>query len=80
MRDEAQREHTNTKTKKHVNRDDDELFNVDHRITNAKLCHIGALCYISEDIETLIKMMIKGRSPTMRHVTRTNRFSLILVI
>ena len=29
--------------------------------------------YIFEDNEAVIKMMIKGRSPTMRHVSRTHR-------
>ena len=60
LRDEAQKKHTNTKTKKHVNRDDFESFNVDHVTTNAKLSHFGALHYIFEDIEAVIKMMIKG--------------------
>ena len=31
---------------------------------------------IFEDTEAVIKMMIKGRSPTMRHVSRTHRVSL----
>ena len=32
--------------------------------------------YIFEDNEALIKMIIKGRSPTMRHVSRTHRVDL----
>ena len=32
--------------------------------------------YIFEDNEAVIKMMIKGRSPTMRHVFRTDRVAL----
>ena len=32
--------------------------------------------YIFEDTEAVIKMIIKGRSPTMRHVSRTNRVAL----
>ena len=35
-----------------------------------------ALLYIFEDDEAVIKMIIKGRSPTMRHVSRTNRVAL----
>ena len=31
------------------------------------------MLYVSEDNETVIKMTIKGRSPTMRHVSRTHR-------
>ena len=41
-RDETQTKHANTKTKKHVNRDDVEIFNVDHVNTNAKPSHVGA--------------------------------------
>ena len=52
------------------------LFNVDHVITNAKPSHFGALLYIFEDTELVIKMIIKGRSPTMRHVSRTHRVAL----
>ena len=34
-------------------------------------------CYtFSEDIEAVIKMIIKGRSPTMCHVSRTHRVAL----
>ena len=35
-----------------------------------------ALLYIFEDNQTVIKMIIKGRSPTMRHVSRTHRVAL----
>ena len=35
-----------------------------------------ALLYIFEDNEAMIKMIIKGRSPTMRHVSRTHRVAL----
>ena len=35
-----------------------------------------ALLYIFEDNERVIKMIIKGRSPTMRHVSRTHRVAL----
>ena len=31
---------------------------------------------VFEDNEVVIKMIIKGRSPTMRHVSRTRRVSL----
>ena len=65
-----------TKTKKHVNRDDVELFNENHVITNAEPSHFEALLYIFEDNEAVIKMIIKGRSPTTRHVSRTHRVAL----
>ena len=32
--------------------------------------------YIFEDNEAVIKMTIKGRSPTMRHVSRKHRVAL----
>ena len=40
--------------------------------------HIGshAMLYVSEDNEAVMKMIIKGRSPTMRHVSRTHRVTL----
>ena len=34
------------------------------------------MLYIFEDNEAVIKMIIKGRSPTMRHVSRTHRVAL----
>ena len=35
-----------------------------------------ALLYVFEDNEAVIKMVLKGRSPTMRHVSRTHRVAL----
>ena len=35
-----------------------------------------ALLYVFEDNEAVIKMIIKERSPTMRHVSRTHRVAL----
>ena len=35
-----------------------------------------ALLYVFEDNEAVIKMIIKGRSPTMRHVSKTHRVAL----
>ena len=34
------------------------------------------MLYVFEDTEAVIKMIIKGRSPTMRHVSRTHRVAL----
>ena len=36
----------------------------------------GTILFIFEDNEVLIKMKLKGRSPTMRHVSRTHRVAL----
>ena len=34
------------------------------------------MLYVFEDNEAVIKMIIKGRSPTMRHVSRSYRVAL----
>ena len=39
-----------------------------------------ALLYVLEDNEAVIKMIIKGRSLTMRNVSRTDRVALELVV
>ena len=38
--------------------------------------HIAAKLVILEDNEAVLKMIIKGRSPNMRHVGRTHRVDL----
>ena len=49
------------------------LSNVDFAPSNANSSHKGAMLYIFEDNEAVIKMLIKSRSPTMRLVSRTHR-------
>ena len=44
--------------------------------TNVQSARQEALLYVFEDNEAVIKMIIKGRSPTMRHVSRTHRVAL----
>ena len=44
--------------------------------SNVNSSHQEALLYVFEDNEAVIKMIIKGRSPTMRHVSRTHRVAL----
>ena len=44
--------------------------------SNVQSSHQEALLYVFEDNEAVIKMIIKGRSPTMRHVSRTHRVVL----
>ena len=51
LRDEAQRKHTNTKTKKHPKRDYLELIKVDHVTINANPSHFGALLFFSETMK-----------------------------
>ena len=53
-----------------------DLTNID-RIPSS-VAHSGskAMLYIFQDNEAVIKMIIKGRSLTMRHVSRTHRVAL----
>ena len=53
-----------------------DLDNVDFIPSNVNSSHQEALLYEFEDNEAVIKMIIKGRSPTMRHVSRTHRVAL----
>ena len=50
--------------------------NIDHIPSNPTHYVSSALLYVFEDNEAAIKMIIKGRSPTMRHVSRTHRVAL----
>ena len=53
----------------------DDLDNVDFLSSNVNSSRQEAL-YVFEDNKAVIKMIIKGRSPTMRHVSRTHRVAL----
>ena len=62
------------KTKKHSHQlEDPGLTNLDSFTSNAKLSRFDALLYFFEDHGAVIKMIIKGRSPTTRNVSRTHR-------
>ena len=50
---------------KHTNFDP---TNIDHVPPNGTHSGSNAMLYVFEDNEAVIKMLIKGRSPTMRHV------------
>ena len=52
------------------------LTNIDCVPSNVQFSHHEALLYVFEDNEAVIKMIFKGRSPTMRHVSRTHRVAL----
>ena len=54
----------------------DDLNNSDFVSSNANSSRKEAMLYIFEDNEAVIKIIIKGRSPTMRHVSRTHRVAL----
>ena len=56
------------------------LDNVDLVPSNVRFSHQEALLYVFEDNEALIKMITKGRNPTMRHVSRTHRIAFDLVV
>ena len=53
-----------------------DLDNVEFISSNVNSSHQEALLYVFEDNEAVIKMIIKGRSPRMRHVSRTHRIAL----
>ena len=53
-----------------------DLTNVDHVPSSATHSGSNAVLYVFEDNEAVIKMIIKRRSPTMRHVSRTHRVAL----
>ena len=67
---------TQFKERKQSNGVINDLGNVDFVPANVNSSHQEALLYVFEDNETVIKMIIKGRSPTMRHVSRTHRVAL----
>ena len=52
------------------------LNHIDCVPSNVQFSHQEALLYVFEDNEAVIKMTIKGRGPTMRHVSRTHRVAL----
>ena len=52
------------------------LDNIDCVPSNVQSSHQEALLYVFEHNEAVIKMIIKGRIPTMRHVSRTHRVAL----
>ena len=53
-----------------------QFSEVDHVHTNTHSSHNESQLYILKDSEAVIKMKIKRRSPTMRHVSRTHRVAL----
>ena len=68
--------HTYNKTNVPTQHDNFDLNNVDCVPSNTKFSRFDAILCLFEDNEAVIKMIIKGRSPTMRHVSRTHRVAL----
>ena len=52
------------------------LKNIDCVPSNVQSSRREALLYVFEDNDAVIKMITKGRSPTMRHVSKTHRVAL----
>ena len=57
-------------------REFEQLSDVDYVPTNTHGSQGKSQLYNFEDKEAVIKMILKGRSPTMRHVSRTHRVTL----
>ena len=54
----------------------DVMKDIDSVLSNVQSARQEALLYVFEDNEAVMMMIIKGRSPTMRHVSRTHRVAL----
>ena len=54
----------------------DVMEDIDSVPANVQSSRQEALLYVFEDNEAVIKMIMKGRSPTMRDVSRTHRVAL----
>ena len=54
----------------------DVMQDIDSVPSNVQSARQEALLYVFEDNEAVIKMIMKGRSPTLRHVSRTHRVAL----
>ena len=54
----------------------DVMKDIDAVPSNVQSARQEALLYVFDDNEAVIKMIIKSRSPTMRHVSRTHRVAL----
>ena len=64
--------HKRHKAQKKIN----VMKDIDSFTSNVKSSRQEASLYVFRDNEAVIKMIIKGRSPTMRHVSRTHRVAL----
>ena len=63
--------------KRHKSHDKiDVMKDIDLVPSNVQSANREALLYVFEDNEAVIKMIMKGRSPSMRHVSRTHKVAL----
>ena len=67
---------TKNQTNVPTTHDSSDVFHIDNVPSNAKFSQSNAMLYVFEANSAVIKMIIKGRSPTMRHVSRTHRLPL----
>ena len=54
----------------------DAMKDIDSVPSNVQSARQEASLYVFEDNEAVIEMIMKGRSPAMRHVSRTHRVAL----
>ena len=54
----------------------DAMKDIDSVPSNVQSARQETLLYVFEDSEAVIKKIMKGRSPTRRHVSRTHRVAL----
>ena len=54
----------------------DAIYDIDYVPSNVQSRNQEALLYVFEDNEAVIKVIMKSRSPTMRHVSRTHKVAL----
>ena len=54
----------------------DAMQDIDSVLSNVQSASQEAFLNVFEDNEAVIKMIMKGRSPTMRHVSKTHRVAL----
>ena len=76
LRDTTSNRHTQNQTEDPTKHNNLELSNVDYVPSIAKFSRFSAMLYIFEDNKAVIKMIMKGRSPTVIHVSRTDRVAL----
>ena len=76
LHDTPSRKQTKNQVKTPTQYNDLQLCNVDCVSSNVKSYQTGAMLYNFEDNEAVIKMITKGRSPPVRHVSRTHRIAL----
>ena len=74
--DQVRRDPSESPTRKKIHGQIDDLDNVNFVSSSMNSSRKEVLLYIFEDNEAVIKMIMKVRSPTMRHVSRTHRIAL----